>query len=222
MQHVISEPLADGQTIAFRATHALVTLQCVRVGNAYTVTTSHAGIGGPRVNELSSTHATEAAARVAARWIAKLFHTGATVRQALDQLAAPTAAPVAVRPVAAPITLLPRQRLVRRPGAAGSIRPTPAQYTILAACLAAGTDQIGRGDGEASIATLRPMARLGMVDLLTDDTGDEVLGARVTGYGWRALSWETARRTGKPAPDLVPVPTTALARTGALHLAAAA
>jgi hypothetical protein len=63
-------PLADGQAISYQAGNAMITLQCVRPGAAYTVSTV---IGAHRNDDWSRSYTSEIEARSAARHVALAF-----------------------------------------------------------------------------------------------------------------------------------------------------
>jgi hypothetical protein len=210
MQHAINTLTRDGDTVAHRIGQVVVVMTVIRPNASYRVAVQQ-GSTGAEVPELTANYATEALARPAARNACLAFASGRSVTEVLGQLAA-TTRNTASRAVA-PVALVERTTLVREVGPAGLIRITAPQYRLLAACLAAGSDELVRGDGEASVTTLRALAQFGAVELLTDRHSN-VIGARVTGFGWRALSAETARRAGKPSPQFVPVPVAALASAG--------
>jgi hypothetical protein len=210
MQNAINTLTRDGDTVAHRVGQVVVVMTVIRPNASYRVAVQY-GSTGVEVPELTVNYPTESAARRAARNACLTFASGQSVTAVLDLLA--TATRTAGRPMAAPVALVERTTLVREVGPAGLIRITAPQYRLLAACLTAGSDELVRGDGEASVTTLRALAQFGAVDLVTD-RHSEVIGARVTGFGWRALSAETARRAGKPSPQFVPVPVAALASAG--------
>jgi hypothetical protein len=68
-------PMTEGQAISHPAGNAMITLQCVRVGAAYTVSTV---IGVHRHDDWSRSYATEQEARDAARHVALAFHAWGT------------------------------------------------------------------------------------------------------------------------------------------------
>jgi hypothetical protein len=189
----------DGDAVAHRVGQVVVVMTVIRPDASYRVAVQH-GSTGAEVPELTANYATEALARRAARNACLAFAAGQSVTEILGR-------------AVAPVALVERTTLVREVGPAGLIRITAPQYRLLAACLTAGSDELVRGDGEASVTTLRALAQFGAVDLVTDRHSN-VIGARVTGFGWRALSAETARRAGKPSPQFVPVPVAALASAG--------
>lgn len=194
MSQVISAPLAEGKTIPFRADHAVIVLQCVRQDAAYTVTVNHPGFGGPRVSELCSSHATETAARNAARALAKLFKTGATVAQVLDWLNPTPLARLAA--IGTPTGLNVRAAGFR-------VRLSDHQYRILDLMARTGETVAVRRRG-CTIATLKSWARDGLGEMVTGPRADgrpgvEPKGLVLNTVAWSAYRAEHTRRSAEAA-----------------------
>lgn len=196
----------DGAMTAHRVGAVVVSVQRI-TPVAYRTAVLY-GATGAEVAELSRSFPTEELARAAARRWYRVFHGGVSVQRVLDDL---ERGPAATQGPGTPsgVVLVPRAELPR-PAGRPSVRMTEPQYRLLLAALHAGTAEITRGEGEASVSGLRAMARAGFLELITEPLG-EVVGGRVSGWAWRCLSTETARRAGKVPPQMVPVPAAALA-----------